>query len=147
MENREITTRHYNNLIDIIGEILKEARTQVVREINKAQVLAYWEIGKEIVEFEQKGKVRTEYGKKLIVRLAKDMTQKFGKGFIFVARQMRITINNRHHYIDLVFYNRLLKCLVLIDLKTGELNHADIGQIYPVKYSKENCHALCLCYA
>lgn len=62
-----------------------------------------------------------------------------GKGFTFVARQKRITIANRHYYIDLVFYNRLLRCLVLIDLKTGELDHSDIGQMnFYLNYFKEN---------
>ena len=50
--------KNYNNLLDRIANILVEARTKVVREINKAQVLAYWEIGREIVEFEQKGQVQ-----------------------------------------------------------------------------------------
>jgi predicted nuclease of restriction endonuclease-like (RecB) superfamily len=270
---RRTSAGKYNNLLERIAEILNQARTKVVREINKAQVLAYWEIGREIVEFEQRGKTRGEYGEQLIERLSKDMTQKLGrgfsptnlkmmrlfyqtfpirqtvsdesqklqtpsakfepqlswshycellkveeplarsfyeqeaiqnnwsvrelkrqinsmlferlalskdtkavmkmakrgqiiekpedaikdpyileflnlkeetsytetqleqalidklqdfllelgKGFTFVARQKRITITNRHYYIDLVFYNRLLKCFVLIDLKTDEL--------------------------
>lgn len=303
MGNKKIITRDYNNLFVRIAEILTSARTKVVREINRAQVLAYWEIGREIVEFEQKGEVRAEYGEKLIKKLSKDMTEKFGrgfseinirnmrrfylefpiqiqqtlsvkskklqtvsaksqisqtlsdefepmlswshycellkveeplarsfyeqesvqnnwsvrelkrqinsmlferialskdtkavlkmaekgqiiekpedaikdpyileflnlkeeatytenqleqalidklqyfllelgKGFSFVARQKRITITNRHYYIDLVFYNRLLKCFVLIDLKTGELDHADIGQMnFYLNYFKEN---------
>jgi predicted nuclease of restriction endonuclease-like (RecB) superfamily len=321
MKNKEITSRNYSNLLNRIANILIEARVKVVREINKAQVLAYWEIGREIVDFEQKGMVRAEYGEELIVRLAKDMTERFGKGFSernlrnmrafylnfpirqtvsaesiekgksqipsgksetvsrkssilqtlsaksqklqipsdefepmlpwshycellkvekplarsfyeqeavqnnwsvrelkrqinsmlferlalskdskavmkmarkgqiiekpedaikdpyileflnlkeeasytesqleealtdklqyfllelgrgfsFVARQKRITISNRHYYIDLVFYNRLLKCFVLIDLKTGELDHADIGQMnFYLNYFKEN---------
>lgn len=54
---------------------------KAIREINRAQVLAYWEIGREIVEFEQRGKARAEYGEELIVRLAKDMIEKFGGGF------------------------------------------------------------------
>jgi len=52
-----------------------------------------------------------------------------GKGFAFVARQKRITIDEKHFRIDLVFYNRLLRAFVLIDLKIGELKHQDIGQI------------------
>jgi len=52
-----------------------------------------------------------------------------GKGFTFVARQKRITINNRHYFIDLVLYNRFLKCFVLIDFKRGEFTHADAGQM------------------
>jgi len=271
----------YNNLINRIAEILFQGRTKIYKEINKTQVLAYWEIGREIVEFEQKGKIRGEYGEQLIERLSKDMIPKFGKGFSptnlkmmrlfyqtfpirqtlsdefepmlswshycellkveeplarsfyeqeaaqnnwsvrelkrqinsmlferlalskdtkavmkmaekgqiiekpedtikdpyileflnlkeetsytetqfeqaiidklqyfllelgkgfsFVARQKRITISNRHYYIDLVFYNRILKCFVLIDLKAGELDHADIGQMnFYLNYFKEN---------
>lgn len=52
-----------------------------------------------------------------------------GTGFTFVARQNRITFDEKHFKIDLVFYNRILKCFVLIDLKIGELKHQDIGQM------------------
>lgn len=52
-----------------------------------------------------------------------------GNGFTFVARQKRITFEEKHFKIDLVFYNRILKCFVLIDLKIGELKHQDIGQM------------------
>ena len=52
-----------------------------------------------------------------------------GKGFAFVARQKRITLDAEHFYIDLAFYNRLLRCFVLIDLKIGKLTHRDLGQM------------------
>ena len=52
-----------------------------------------------------------------------------GKGFAFVARQQRISTESKDYYLDLVFYNYLLKCFVLFDLKTGELTHQDIGQM------------------
>ncbi len=52
-----------------------------------------------------------------------------GKGFAFVARQQRISTESQDFYVDLVFYNYLLKCFVLIDLKTGKLGHQDIGQM------------------
>ncbi len=300
--NKAITMT-YSSLVDRIAQILVQARNNVVRQINRTQVLAYWEIGREIVEFEQKGKARAEYGENLLMKLSADMTAKFGrgfsaenlrlmrkfyitfrksktlswksdskkyqtpsvksekpqtlsakfepmlswshycellrveeslarsfyeqesiqnnwsvrelkrqinsmlferlalskdvkavmrmaekgqiiekpedaikdpyileflnlreetaytesqleqsvidklqyfllelgKGFSFVARQKRITIANRHYHIDLVFYNRILKCFVLIDLKTGELDHSDIGQMnFYLNYFKEN---------
>ncbi|PKP59152.1 MAG: hypothetical protein CVT89_01615 [Candidatus Altiarchaeales archaeon HGW-Altiarchaeales-2] len=302
---KEDKTKNYNHLIERISEILTEARSKVVREINTTHVLAYWEIGREIVEFEQKGKQKAEYGGKILVRLSEYLTQKFsrgfsvdnlelmrkfyltysskfqisetlsrksiiqrasfdesqiqqtlsakfepklswshycellkveeplarsfyeqeaiqnnwsirelkrqinsmlferlslskdteavmqmakkgqiiekpedaikdryvmeflnfkeettytesqleqaiidklqyfllelGKGFTFVARQKRITVANRHYYVDLVFYNRPLKCFVLIDLKTGELDHSDVGQMnFYINYFKEN---------
>jgi predicted nuclease of restriction endonuclease-like (RecB) superfamily len=52
-----------------------------------------------------------------------------GKGFSFVGRQFRISTETSHFYIDLVFYNYLLKCFVLLDLKTGKLSHQDVGQM------------------
>ena len=52
-----------------------------------------------------------------------------GKGFLFEARQKRFTFEERNFYVDLVFYNRLLQCYVLIDLKTGDLTHQDLGQM------------------
>jgi predicted nuclease of restriction endonuclease-like (RecB) superfamily len=62
-----------------------------------------------------------------------------GRGFCFEARQKRITFGNTHYRIDLVFYHRILKCHVLIDLKIGEFTHADAGQmnVY-LNYYKEN---------
>lgn len=62
-----------------------------------------------------------------------DNLQKFllelGKGFTYVGRQYSITINNVHYYVDLVFYHRILKCFVLIDLKKNSVQHEDIGQM------------------
>ena len=52
-----------------------------------------------------------------------------GKGFAFIGRQYKISIGGRHFYVDLVFYHRILKCFVLIDLKRGEIQHEDIGQM------------------
>jgi predicted nuclease of restriction endonuclease-like (RecB) superfamily len=62
-----------------------------------------------------------------------------GHGFTFVARQNRITFDDKHFRIDLVFYNRILKCFVLIDLKIGELKHQDLGQMqmYVNYYDRE----------
>ena len=52
-----------------------------------------------------------------------------GKGFLFEARQKRFTFDEDHFFVDLVFYNRLLRCYVLIDLKIGKLTHQDLGQM------------------
>jgi predicted nuclease of restriction endonuclease-like (RecB) superfamily len=62
-----------------------------------------------------------------------------GKGFSFVARQRRITVDGDHFYIDLVFYNYILRCFVLINLKVGKLTHQDIGQMdfYARYFEKE----------
>jgi hypothetical protein len=52
-----------------------------------------------------------------------------GKGFLFESRQKRFTFDEEHFFVDLVFYNRLLRCYVLIDLKIGKLTHQDLGQM------------------
>lgn len=52
-----------------------------------------------------------------------------GKGFTFVKRQFRISFDSRHYYVDLVFYHRILKCFVIIDLKIGAADHSDVGQM------------------
>lgn len=64
-----------------------------------------------------------------------------GKGFAFVKRQERITLDGDHFYIDLVFYHAILKCYILIDLKVGKLNHEDLGQLqlYVNYYDQERC--------
>jgi len=66
-----------------------------------------------------------------------------GKGFAFVARQQRISTESKDFYVDLVFYNYLLKCFVLFELKTGELTHQDIGQMdMYVRMYDEQCRGL-----
>lgn len=52
-----------------------------------------------------------------------------GKGFLFQGRQVKFTFDEEHFFVDLVFYNRILKCFVVIDLKIGKLKHQDIGQM------------------
>lgn len=62
-----------------------------------------------------------------------------GKGFTFVGRQYRVTLNNTHYKVDLVFYHRILRCFVLVDLKINEVKHQDIGQMnmYMGYFAKE----------
>ena len=74
----------------------------------------------------------------LIDNLSKFLLE-LGKGFTFVARQKRISLDGDHFYIDLVFYNTMLKCYVVIDLKIGKLVHQDIGQMqmYVNYYDRE----------
>lgn len=62
-----------------------------------------------------------------------------GKGFTFVGRQQRITIDEDHYYVDLVFYNRLLRAFVLIDLKIGQLKHQDLGQMQMYVHYYDRC--------
>ncbi|AHF16749.1 PDDEXK nuclease domain-containing protein [Niabella soli] len=257
----------YNQLLDNIGLTIEQARQNAFKAVNTGLIKANWEIGRHIVEYEQRGKERAEYGSELLARLSKDLTQRYskgfgrrnildmrrfyltyqkwqavpaklswthfvtllgisddaarsfyekqaahenwgyrelerqidsslferlalskdkkgvlqlsekgrivsepteaikdpyvldflkipqshrmtekgleqkiidnlqlfllelGKGFAFVARQYKISLRNKHYYIDLVFYHRILKCFVLIDLKIRKVEHGDIGQM------------------
>lgn len=70
----------------------------------------------------------TELESKIIDNLQKFLLE-LGTGFAFVGRQVRFTFDEEHFRVDLVFFNRLLRCFVLFDLKIGELKHQDIGQM------------------
>jgi predicted nuclease of restriction endonuclease-like (RecB) superfamily len=257
----------YSELIDKIGSLLQQGRQQAAQSVNTILVQTYWYIGQHIVEFEQNGNEKAEYGSQLFERLSKDLTiaygkgfgrsnllymrklylsfpisgtlshlltwshyyeilkadsdleisfyskqcqherwsvrelkrqmrsslferlalskdktgvlklakeghivenpedlikdpfvldflnipeqhqyleneleekiisnlQQFimemGKGFAFIGRQYRMSIGGKHFYLDLLFYHRILKCFVLVDLKRGEIDHQDIGQM------------------
>ena len=64
-----------------------------------------------------------------IIDRLEEFLLELGKGFCFVARQKRLSVEGDHFYVDLVFYNRLLRCFVLVDLKLGKLTHQDLGQM------------------
>lgn len=64
-----------------------------------------------------------------IISKLQDFLLEMGKGFLFEARQKRFTFEERHFYVDLVLYNRLLQCYVLVDLKMDDLTHQDLGQM------------------
>jgi predicted nuclease of restriction endonuclease-like (RecB) superfamily len=261
------TADDYQKLLDQIAAIYAQGRIRATQAVNQELIQTYWEIGRHIVEFEQGGKAKAEYGKRLLTHLTKDLTERhgkgfsrsnvirfrqlygvypkgatlshllswshivellkienplersfyenqtiaerwsvrelvrqkktalflrlaagkdregllklaqqgqivetatdilrdpyvfeflkipepylpselnletllcnhlqqflleLGKGFTFVGRQYRITVNNTHYRVDLVFYHRILRCFVLIDLKINEVQHQDIGQM------------------
>ena len=191
----ENTGKNYKDLLSHISETYIRGREQAAIAVNTHLVETYWKIGQYIVEFEQKGKVRAEYGTELLKKLSKDLklqhgkgfslsnlkrmrqfylvfpkgaelphllswthyveilkipeTHRYsekqledriiehlkdfllelGKGFAFIARQYRIPVGNRPHAVDLVFYHRILKCFVLIDLKREEAGYEDVGQM------------------
>ena len=267
-ENQLVTRRGaYNKLLKSIGATLEIARGNAQRSVNAQLVKANWEIGKHIVEFEQRGQERAEYGSELLARLSRDLKSNYGKGFsrrnvldmrrfylaypiwqpvaaklswthhtilfsvtnatarkfylkqalienwskrelerqieaslferlalsrdkkgvmrlskkghvsknasevvkdpyvldflnipqnhritekqleqklidnlqmfllelgkgfAFVGRQYKISLRSKHFYIDLVFYHRILRCFVLVELKTKPVTHQDIGQM------------------
>ncbi|MBW8325023.1 MAG: PDDEXK nuclease domain-containing protein [Prolixibacteraceae bacterium] len=263
----EIQENKYQSLIEQIGGLLQSGRQKAIQSVNTILVQTYWQIGRYIVEFEQHGNERAEYGSQLFERLSKDLTTAYGKGFgrsnllymrklylsfqisgtlshkltwshyyeilkadseleigfyskqcenenwsvrelkrqmksslferialskdkdgvlklskkghvveapedllkdpfvleflnipeqyqyqeneleeqiisnlqqfimelgkgfAFIGRQYRMSLGGKHFYLDLLFYHRILKCFVLVDLKRGEIDHLDIGQM------------------
>lgn len=263
----DLAKKDYDNLLNDIGIILESGRRQAYAAVNSILVKTYWEIGKNIVEYEQKGKEKAEYGSSLLDNLSRDLRDRYGKGFsrsnvylmrlfylnysnfqtvsgklswshliellsindnlergfyekqcmlenwsfrelkrqinsalfhrlalskdkkgvlelaskgqkvekpediikdpyileflkipenykysekeleqkiidnlqsfilelgkgfAFIARQYRISLGNQHFFVDMVFYNVILKCFVLIDLKIGKATHNDVGQM------------------
>lgn len=83
----------------------------------------------EFLQLPESGQLKENKLEQAIIDELQKFLLEMGKGFSFVARQMRISTETSHFFIDLVFYNYLLKCFVIIDLKTGKLTHQDIGQM------------------
>lgn len=73
--------RGYDQLIDGIQKLLAEARRRTARSVNAILTATYWEVGRKIIEFEQKGKKRASYGETLLQRLSMDLTRRLGRGF------------------------------------------------------------------
>lgn len=73
--------KEYNELVSKIGLTYQSSKSQIITSVNNQILLCYWEIGKYVVEFEQGGSIKAEYGKALLSNLSKDLSDKYGKGF------------------------------------------------------------------
>jgi len=109
------------------------------QEIQKADDLIKDPYVLEFVGLKEEPYLRETNLENALIEHLREFILELGKGFSFVARQKRITIGDDHFYIDLVFYNRLIRCFVLIDLKVGKLLHQDLGQMqmYVNYYDRE----------
>ena len=132
---RQINTSYYERLLSTQQEYKQEVRDQInttepdiETKTNPLFILK----DPYVLEFlnmkEDKKYLEKELESKIINNL-QDFMLELGKGFTFMGRQKRITIDGDHYYIDLVFYNIILKCYVLIDLKIGKVKHQDMGQM------------------
>jgi len=126
---RQINTLYYERLLSsndrkaVEAEMRENTKNLQPEDVLKDPVIL------EFLQLKEKRKyLETEIEQALIDKM-NDFLLELGRGFAFVARQKRISTESKHFYIDLVFYNYLLKCFVLIDLKSGELTHQDIGQM------------------
>ena len=73
--------KDYDSILSDLSELLEQSRRLTARSVNAIMTATYWEIGRQIVEVKQKGEERAEYGKELLKKLSKDLTDKFGRGF------------------------------------------------------------------
>ena len=129
--DEQVDKHYYERLISTHKEVVNELNEKNILQLSTNPqdyilkdplLLDYYELNE-----------NTKYNESDIEQLIINNLQKFllelGKGFSFVARQQRINTELSHYYIDLVFYNYILKCFVLVDLKIGKLTHQDIGQM------------------
>src|SRR5262245_44406594 len=142
----------FHALLEQIRSLVQSSRKTSATAINSLQVSTRVEIGRLIAEHKQQGAQQDEdlfkepdvleflgidekaqYSasnlKTIIIDKLEHCLLDLGKGFLFEARQKRFTFDDDHFFVDLVFYNRLLRCYVLIDLKIGRLTHQDLGQM------------------
>ena len=148
----------YDGVLADIAALLEDARRAAARSVNAVMTACYWQIGRRLVEVEQGGEARAEYGAQVLKRLSADLTQRFGRGFSERnLEQMRLfyrtwpipqTLSAESaaapfplswsHYVRLL-YHRRLRCLVIIDLKIGAFDPADGGQMnLYVNYAAEH---------
>ena len=136
---RQIHTMYYQRLLSsqdkaaVSAEIqLTEPKPQYEKIVKDPYVMEFLQIKPDTHVFE------SDLEQALIDHLQQFLLE-LGRGFSFVARQKRFALDGQNFYIDLVFYNYILKCFVLIDLKMGQLTHQDIGQMqmYVNYYTRE----------
>ncbi len=128
---RQINSMYYERVLasnvksrpDVIAEA-EEHKIELRPEdvIKDPYLLDFLELG-------EKGSFHEKDLEQGLINKLQDFLLELGKGFSFVDRQHRISMEDDHYYVDLVFYNYILKCFVLIDLKIGKLNHQDLGQM------------------
>lgn len=108
--------------------IIESSRKAAYQAVNAALVQRNWLLGLRIASEELQGEKRAEYGTEVIKKLSKELTKEYGKGYVFVSRQQHIHTEKQDYYIDLEFYNYILKCFVLIDLKTEKFRTLTWGR-------------------
>jgi len=129
--DRQIGTLYFERLqlsLDKAG-VAAEAQANIAALPQSARSLVRDPVMLEFLGLTGAGKLLESTLEQALMDKLQAFMLELGQGFAFVARQQRVSTQSKDFYIDLVFYNYLLKCFVLIDLKTGELSHQDIGQM------------------
>jgi len=123
MSNNEVTPvvmdEEYNGLLKQVGKTLEGGRGKLVSAVNSIMVQTYWEIGRHIVEFEQNGHEKAEYGSDVLNRLSRDLTEQYGKGFsrgnIFYMRKLFLTYPKVQTVSELLSWSHYVELLKIED--------------------------------
>lgn len=127
--DRQINTLYYERLLAsgdrsaVVAEMQEKTDAFQLTDVLKDPYVL------EFLQLRENAALRESELEQALMDKLQQFLLELGKGFAFVARQKRISTETKHFYIDLVFYNYLLKCFILVDLKVRELRHEDIGQM------------------
>ena len=117
--NSLVVNSEYQELLHHVGETLENGRAKAVAAVNSAAVATYWEIGRNIVEFEQAGSVKAEYGTELLKRLSRDLTDAYGKGFshsnLIYMRKLYLTYPKSQTLSDFLSWSQYIELLKIDD--------------------------------
>ena len=117
--NSLVVNSEYQDLLQHVGETLENGRAKAVAAVNSAVVATYWEIGRDIVEFEQAGSVKAEYGTELLKRLSRDLTVAYGKGFshsnLVYMRKLYLTYPKSQTLSDFLSWSQYIELLKIDD--------------------------------
>ena len=137
--DRQINSLYYDRILmskDKQG--LKEDTNKMYPEMNPKEIIKDPYV-LEFLDVKENTRIYETVLEQALIDKLQHFLLELGNGFAFVARQYRISVDTKHYRIDLVFYNYILKCFLLIDLKTEELTHKDIGQMdFYVRYFEDN---------
>jgi predicted nuclease of restriction endonuclease-like (RecB) superfamily len=128
---RQIHSHYYERLLSSRhrGTVAKEAQRNVRKLKASPRDLVKDPYVLEFLGLKKRADILEKDVEKALIGQIQRFLMELGRGFSFVARQQRMTTETKDFFVDLVFYNYVLKCFVLIDLKVGELTHQDIGQM------------------
>jgi predicted nuclease of restriction endonuclease-like (RecB) superfamily len=129
--DEQVDKHYYERLISTHKESLNELNTENVKQLilNPQDFILKDPLVLDFYDLNENQKYSENQVEQAIIDNLQKFLLELGKGFSFVARQQRINTDLSHYYIDLVFYNYILKCFVLVDLKIGKLTHQDVGQM------------------
>ena len=113
------TDPNYQTLLNDVGSTLEQGRRALITAANVTTVHTYWKIGQEIIEYEQKGKEKAEYGSELLKRLSRDLTDRYGKGFshsnLIYIRKLYLTFPKSQTLSDKLSWSHYIELLKIED--------------------------------